>query len=369
MKITNLESFLIHVSSKYIERNWHIVKLDTDEGLSGVGEVTLDEKGKTVEAALREVKRYILGKDPFQIERHWQAMYGTWWRKGPVLMSALSGVEQALWDIVGKKLETPIYNLLGGAYRDKIKVYANMQSSQIPEELAEEAKSHVAKGITAVKFFYRGKRLRSRELMPLLQALRDAVGEKVDIALDFTGRYRPDEVLRVAKELEEFGLLFLEEPISFENIDALAKLTAAVRIPIATGERLLSKFEFRELLEKRAADIIQPDPCNSGGILECRKVAAMAEAHYIPVALHNPYSPVGTAVCVQLDTCIPNSTLQEYKEDDIPLRAEFLKEPIRAKNGFIPVPTKPGLGIELNEDLLAELREKHPYEAPEWGSY
>jgi len=373
MKITEVKTILVgSTSTREKWKNWVFVKIDTNEGIVGVGEATVEGKEKTVATAVEELARYLVGKDPFQIEQHWQTMYrSAFWRGGIILNSAISGVEQALWDIVGKKLDTPVYNLLGGPCRNKIRVYTHV-SGGTPEELAENAVQLVKLGYTAVKFGPYGiiderldQRFKERhasiikEAVTRVKAVRNAVGDDVDVMLDLHGRLNPYMAIALAKEFEEFKPLFFEEPVPPENVDALIKVASHTSIPIATGERLFTKFGFREVIEKQAVDIIQPDPSHAGGILECKKIAAMAEAHYISIAPHNPRSPVMTAVVLHLDACTPNFLIQEHVRDDKPPRNEVLVEPLVFEKGFMKLPTKPGLGIELNEKALA----KYPFKA------
>jgi len=349
MKITKLET--VHVAPR-----WLFLKMHTDEGLVGYGEPIVEGRARTAETAVRELERYLLGKDPFQIEHHWQAVYrGAFYRGGPILTSALSGVEQAMWDILGKWLRVPVYQLLGGACRDKIRVYAHT-GGRTPEEYAKNALARVEQGFTALKtsLFEAVKMVDTlrvvKQSVERFRALRDAVGDDVDIGVDFHGRLSPAMAIRMAKALEPYYPMFLEEPCLPENVDAMVTVARSTSIPIATGERLFTKWGFREILEKQAASILQPDLCHAGGILECKKIAAMAETYYAAIAPHNPLGPVALAACIQLDACIPNFLVQEQ----VNLGGGYLKKPFIMKDGYVELPREPGLGIELDDELVRE---------------
>jgi len=358
LKITGLETILAG--------GWVYVKVHTDEDITGLGEAGLSGKSKTLEAAIRELERYLKGKDPLAIEHHWQAMYrNAFFRGGPVLNGAISAVDIALWDIAGKHFEAPVYKLLGGPCRSKVRVYVHLGDRE-PEELAERAKAAVREGYTAVRWapFVEGfERMRYPRLMATavaqVKAVREAVGDDVDICLDAHGRLSPFEAITMARELEKYRPFFFEDPILPENIEAMAEVARHIHIPIATGERLYTIYEFRALLAANACHMVRPDLCLAGGISSCRKIAALAEASYVGVVPHNPLSPVATAACVQLDAAIHNLTLQEYTREDRPPKSEVVKEPVKLENGYLKVPDRPGLGIELNEKAL----EKYPYKA------
>ncbi len=341
-------------------RNWLFVKVETSNGLVGYGEGTLESREKTVETAVLELKRYLVGKDPTEIERHWQAMYrGTFWKGGPVLCSAISGVEQALWDILGKSLGCPVYKLLGGPSRDKVKAYTHV-SGLTPEDLAKNSKQIVAKGFKALKFLTEGanaytvsgipsrhdvmKRSPIKETVARVAAVRNAVGEKIDLMLDAHGRLDPSTATILAKELEPYNLLFFEEPVPPENVEMMAQVCAKSNVPIATGERIYTKFGFSSLLEKHGAQIIQPDVCHAGGILECKKIAALAECYYATVAPHNPNSPVATAASIHLDASIPNFLIQEMIPADTNPRKGLLKPPLKFEDGYLQLPADPAWG-------------------------
>ena len=359
MKITKVATY---TPSEVVERGGQtyvqpltLVQIDTDEGISGVGEGTLETKERTVAACIMEFERYLLGKDPLQIEKHWQAMYrGTYWRGGPIINSAISAVEIALWDIAGKHYNAPIYDLLGGHCRDKVKCYTGVGGST-PEELAENVERAMKAGYPAVKFGAYGENDRMldavEEAERRCRAVRDRVGDKMDIMIECHGRPSLQIVLNLVQSLAKYKPLWIEEPLFPENVDAMAELCRHSQIPIATGERLFTKWGFRELFEKRAAHIVQPDPAHCGGVLETKKIAAMAEAYYVQVAPHCPYFQVALATAVQIDACTPSFLIQEGGG----LRGKWLvKNPLEVENGYIKLPDKPGLGVELDLDAIAE---------------
>lgn len=364
MKIDLIQTFLIHANT----RNWVIVRITTDEGITGIGEATLEGRSETVAAAIGEMSRYLTGKDPFQIERHYQHIYrGQYWKGGPVLTSALSGIELAMWDIVGKKLNQPVYNLLGGAVRERIRLYANgwMNDSVSIDEVAERAQWVVGQGFKALKLAGFNERTelsgKSSYLWALecARAVREAVGDEVELLVDLHGRTDAAQAIALAKEYAKLGIYFLEEPVSPENVPALAEVKRQSGMRIATGERLYTRFGFRELLESRAADILQPDLCHCGGILEAKKIAAMAEAYYVLLSPHNPNSPVSTAACIQFAMCTHNFDMLEYLVEDVSWREELFPGAFQIEEGYLIPSNKPGLGIEFNEEEAA----RHPYKA------
>ncbi|MCD6538738.1 galactonate dehydratase [Candidatus Bathyarchaeota archaeon] len=360
MKITGIE--LIHVRPR-----WLFLKLKTDEGIIGYGEPILEGKARTVEMAVREFFEYLKGKDPRRIEHHWQAMYRwSFYRGGPIIMSAISGIEQALWDILGKYLGQPIYQLLGGAVRDKIKLYAGV-GGETPEECVENAEKRIKEGFKAIKMApFDATRIidtprKIKDAVEKVAAVRDAVGDDIDIGIDCHGRLSPSMAILAAKALEPYHPMFLEEPCLPENVDAMVRVARSTSIPIATGERLFTRWGFREVLEKQAASILQPDLCHAGGIFECRKIAAMAEIYYAAIAPHNPLGPIALAACLQLDACTPNFLIQEHAT----LGEGYLKRPFKIEDGYVRVPSEPGLGIELDEDAVMEKRYKGDWKNPQ----
>lgn len=359
MKITRLETVLV-------QPRWLFLKMHTDTGLVGYGEPVVEGRAHTVREAVRELEEYLIGKDPRRIEHHWQAIYRhAFYRGGPVLTSALSGIEQAMWDILGKSLGAPVYQLLGGACRDRIRMYAHCGGAT-PEAAAEAAKAKVAEGYTALKTGVGKVPARMVESPVFVEAcaarfaaMRQAVGSEVDIAIDFHGQISPALAIRLARALEPYHPMFIEEPCLPENVDTMVTVARSTSIPIATGERLFTKWAFREVLEKQAAAIVQPDLCHAGGILEGKKIAAMAECNYAGIAPHNPLGPISLAACLQLDACTPNFLIQEQ----VSLGDGYLKQPFQLVDGYIPLPTAPGLGIELDDEAIAAL-EGHEWKSP-----
>ncbi len=364
MKITNIKTYIVHC----YRTNWGFVKIETNEGVSGIGEVTLEMKEKAVDAAVHELKDYLIGKDPCDIERHFHTCYrDSYWRSGPVLMSALSGVEMALWDISAKSLGVPVHRLLGGKCNDRVKAYANgwFAGATTPEGFAVSAKAAVARGFLALKWDPFGKAYMNMSLkeidsaLAIIGAVRDAVGNEVDLLIEGHGRFNVPTAITIARELEPFRPLFFEEPIPPDNLDALADVRSKSPVRIAAGERLFHRNQFRDLFEKRAADFVQPDISHAGGLGELRKIAAMAESYLIPFAPHNPSGPVANAATLQLAACTSNFCLLETMATDIPWRKYLTTENLVFEDGYFKIPDRPGLGIELNEEAFAE----YPYQS------
>ncbi|MCX7012930.1 MAG: galactonate dehydratase, partial [Candidatus Sumerlaeota bacterium] len=304
MKITQLETF-------FVKPRWMFLKISTDEGIGGWGEPIVEGRARTVAMAIAEHAPRLVGQDPRRIEHLWQQMYrGTFYRGGPVLVSAISGIEQALWDIKGKLYGAPVYEMLGGAVRERIRMYGHARGAG-PDGAARGAAEAQRRGFTAIKT---GLEAPVRNVdtpayvertVEKIAAMRRAVGSEFDIAIDFHGRVSPAMAIRLAEALEPLRPLFIEEPCLPENVDALVRVARATTIPVATGERLFTRWGFREVLEKQAAAILQPDLCHAGGIFEARKIAAMAEVYYASVAPHNPLGPISLAACLQVDSCAP----------------------------------------------------------------
>ena len=363
MKITDLELF-------YLQPRWLFLKISTDEGICGWGEPIVEGRAHTVAAAVEEYRPVLIGADPCKIEHLVQLMYrGTYYRGGPVFMSAISGIEQALWAIKGKYYHMPIYEMVGGACRDRVRMYGHLKPAAIAgefpvEEMLKIADPRLAEGFTAVKYSVIPP-IRPLDNLEMLHAIvdrfaavRQRVGSKVDIAVDFHGRVSSSMSIRVLKELEPYYPLFVEEPVLPENTEEMVRVARSTSIPIAAGERLFGRFGFRRLIEQQAVSVVQPDLCHCGGIFEARKIAAMAETYYMQVAPHNPLGPISLAACLQLDACIPNLLAQEHPA--MPNRQDLgvgiLKKPfVIESDGCIRVPTGDGLGIEVDEQAMAKL--------------
>ena len=365
MKITKIETFLVSLN----HRNLNFVKVHTDEGLYGIGEAYSAGPDTAVVEAIHDFETWIVGRDPFDIEGIWQLMYnGSRFPMGIVLGAAISGIEHALWDIKGKALGVPVYELLGGKCRDRVRVYQSA-GGNTPEELAEHAVSLIETyGYTGLKigpqpagFAQMPENAIVREAARRIEAVREAVGPDVDIGVDPHARtFEPARALNMIEALKPYDPFFVEEPLRPENLDALASLRARAKVPIATGECLYTKFQFRDLLVRDAVDVIQPDVCLAGGLLELKKIAAMAETFYVTMAPHNPMGPVATAVNVHLAASTPNFLILEYASDDRAPRRDLIQEPMILKDGYLELPTQPGLGIELNEEAFSH------YPAQRW---
>ena len=363
MKVTQIKTFICHA----YRTNWVFVKVITDSGLYGVGEATLEYREPTVVQAIKELERYLVGKDPHNIEAFWHDAYrDAYWRGGVVLMSALAGVEMALWDIKGKALGVPVYQLLGGKVRDSVKCYANawFAGAKKPEEFAQKAKIAVKNGFSGLKWDPFGKEYLNidpkhlNEALDCIAAVKDAVGDRVHLIIEGHGRFNVPTAVRIGNALEKFGILWFEEPIPPDDKKGIAWVRSKIATPVSGGERLYSRFEYADYLRMECADFWQPDVSHAGGIMEVRKIAAMAESHYIPVCPHNPSGPVANAATLQLAACIPNFYLLETMANDIPWRADVSTEKVKFENSEMFIPDLPGLGIDINEEEIA----KHPYE-------
>lgn len=363
MKITQIKTFICHA----YRTNWVFVKVITDSGLYGVGEATLEYREPTVVQAIKELERYLVGKDPHNIEAFWHDTYrDAYWRGGVVLMSALAGVEMALWDIKGKDLGVPVYQLLGGKVRDSVKCYANawFAGAKKPEEFAQKAKIAVKNGFSGLKWDPFGKEYLNidpkhlNDALDCIAAVKDAVGDQVHLIIEGHGRFNVPTAVRIGNALEKFGILWFEEPIPPDDKKGIAWVRSKIATPVSGGERLYSRFEYADYLRMECADFWQPDVSHAGGIMEVRKIAAMAESHYIPVCPHNPSGPVANAATLQLAACIPNFYLLETMANDIPWRADVSTEKVKFENSEMFIPDLPGLGIDINEEEIA----KHPYE-------
>jgi galactonate dehydratase len=339
-------------------RNWILVKVQTDEGIHGWGEGTLEGKDDTVRAAIQEVGKYLIGRDPTAIEDNWQAMSRLgFWRSGVVLSSAVAALDQAMWDIRGKAAGLPVFRLLGGPTRQRIRLYTHVGIYD-PGKMVEDAQRDRADGFTAMKTGAWAGDAALPESVGIaafaerVSLLRETVGPTVEIMIDNHGRSRPSTAVRLARALEPFRLYWFEEPTQPDDIEGLRALRqAGVTMDLATGERLYSKWQYRPLLEQRLADVIQPDLCHAGGITECKKIAALAEAFYVQVAPHSPQGPVSTAAAAHLAMAIPNFHILEYVQSS-PWRERLLREPWPVADGHLTVPDRPGLGVDIDEAAL-----------------
>lgn len=363
MKVTAVETYVCHC----YRTNWVFVRVLTDSGLVGVGEATLEHREQTVVAAVGELERYLCGRDPHDIEAFWHEAYrDAYWRGGPVLMSALSGVEMALWDIKGRDLGVPVWQLLGGRVRDRVPCYANgwFAPAKTPAEFAAKARVAAERGFRGLKWDPFGQAYLTidkrdlRRALACVQAVAEAVGPEVDLLIEGHGRFDVPTAIRIAHALEEFDVTWFEEPIPPDNPEGLAEVKRRSNVPIAGGERLYSRWDAVRYLSLGCVDVLQPDVSHVGGIGELKKVAAMAEAHSLPVCPHNPLGPVTTAATLQLAACVPNFWLLETMSTDVPYRREITTEEIRFADGCIRIPERPGLGVDLNLEAIAA----HPYQ-------
>ena len=347
LRITKLETMLV-------KPRWLFLKVHTDAGIVGLGEPIVEGRARTCAAAVKQLEEYLVGKDPRSVVHHWQAMYRhAFYRGGPVLTSVISGIDMALWDIKGKALGVPVYELLGGPTRRRVRVYAHARSPEAVRAAKAQgftafktgvAKQHPARIVETPGFV--------RRAAEAFAKLREAAGEECDIGIDFHGAISPQTAKLLIKALEPYQPMFVEEPVQCQNVDVMAEIARGTHLPIATGERIFTKWGFREILEKGAASILQPDLCHAGGITEVRLIAGMAEAYYAAIAPHNPLGPISLAAGLQLSASIPNFLCQEQ----VSLGEGYIKRPFEVRDGYIDLPHGPGLGIELDEDALADKR-------------
>jgi galactonate dehydratase len=355
------------------------LKIETDEGIIGWGEPVVEGRAATVHAAVSEFMGCLIGKDPLTIEDHWQTMYrGHFYRGGPEGLSAIAGIDQALWDIKGKRYGLPIYEMLGGLARSRLRVYSWVAGDR-PAEAVAHAKEKMAQGFNAVKMngteelHYIDSYKKIDAVCERLAAMRDAFGYELDIAIDFHGRVHKPMAKVLAKALSPFKLMFIEEPVLPENNEALREIARHTDTPIAVGERMFSRWDFKKLMADGYADIIQPDLSHAGGVSECKKIFAMAEAYDMAVAPHCPLGPIALAACIQVDACTPNVFIQEqslgihYNQGNDIL--DYLADPavFLYENGFVSIPKGPGLGIEVNEAKVREMAAVgHNWKNPLW---
>lgn len=376
MQVENYELF-------EVRPKWVFLKIETSSGAVGWGEPTLARQSSSLQAAVTDMmEQYIIGEDPADIEDHWQKMYRNgFYRGGPVLMSALAGIDQALWDLKGKQFGAPVYELLGGKARDRIRLYQHVHTAnggiKSPQEVGEDAAAQVEAGFTSLKMtITNGLRRvdtpeKVHEAVARLEAVREAVGNGVDVGLDLHGRASKPMAKRLVTALEPYEPMFYEEPVLPEQADSFPEIAARTSIPIAAGERMHSRWDCKQAFENQAVDIIQPDLSHAGGITEVHKIAAMAEAYDVALAPHCPLGPISLAACLQIDACAPNALFQEqvlhradiadfdvfrYVANDIMFDYD--------EQGFVDLPSGPGLGIEMDEEAVRE----HAIEDLRWQS-
>lgn len=372
MKIKSFELF-------QVPPRWLFLKIETDEGIVGWGEPVIEGKAATVKAAVKELMESLIDKNPLLIEDHWNTMYrGGFYRGGPILMSAIAGIDQALWDIKGKYYNAPIHELMGGKVRDRIKVYSWIGGDR-PSEVGLEAKKMQDQGFSAVKMNateelqFVDTYAKIDQAIARIAAVREAGGPDFGIGIDFHGRVHKPMAKILAKELEPFRPMFIEEPVLPENNESLREIANHVAIPIATGERMFSRWEFKNLLQQGFADIIQPDVSHAGGITECKKILSMAEAYDVSAALHCPLGPIALAACLQIDATCYNAFIQEqslgihYNQGSDLLDYLTDKSIFEYQAGYVKIPDKPGLGIEVDEEHVRKMASiGHNWKNPLW---
>lgn len=372
MKIIDYELF-------QVPPRWLFLKITTDEGLIGWGEPVIEGKASTVGAAVDEFMQQLIGKNPLNIEDHWNMMYrSSFYRGGPILMSAISGIDQALWDIKGKYYNAPVHELLGGACRDSMKVYSWIGGDR-PQDTSNSAKKALENGFEAIKMNateelqYVDSYGKIDLVIERVAGIREAVGNQLGIGIDFHGRVHRPMAKVLAKELEQFKPMFIEEPVLSENIEAVREISQTTTIPIALGERLFSRWDFKPILESGYVDIIQPDLSHAGGITECKKIISMAEAYDVGAAPHCPLGPIALASCLQVDATCHNAFIQEqslgihYNKDSDILDYIKNKEVFEFQDGYVNIPKKPGLGVEIDEDHVREMAKvSHDWHNPVW---
>jgi galactonate dehydratase len=366
MEITDVEPVL---ADRYL-----FVRIHTDEGITGLGESGTWGYLEASAGALEAFERYLVGKDPLEIEHHWQSLYRNCHFRGAAIMGALSAVDIALWDIAGKHYGVPVHRLLGGPTREKARVYAHVYG-ETTEELVTGCEKAKERGFTAIghlnpladeprsKPYFETHAEKIGEAAERVRRFREAVGTEVDLCIEIHRRLDPHEAVALGREIEQYHPMFMEDPTRPDNFDAMAEIARKVDVPIATGERIHTSHEFEMLLERDAVDYVRPDVCMVGGLSHAKKIASLAEAHYAQVVPHNPLSPVSTAACLQLAACIPNFAIQEYpyRQDGGEPGRELLVDPLERDGGYLSIPDEPGIGVELDDDALDD----HPYEPRE----
>ncbi|MCQ9302541.1 MULTISPECIES: galactonate dehydratase [Mammaliicoccus] len=372
MKIVDYELF-------QVPPRWLFLKITTDEGIVGWGEPVIEGKAQTVGAAVDEFMQQLIGKNPLNIEDHWNMMYrSSFYRGGPILMSAISGIDQALWDIKGKYYNAPVHELLGGACRESMKVYSWIGGDR-PQDTANAAKKAFENGFEAIKMNateelqYIDSYDKIESVVQRVAGIREAVGNQLGIGIDFHGRVHKPMAKVLAKKLEPYNPMFIEEPVLSENIEAVREISQTTTIPIALGERLFSRWDFKPILESGFVDIIQPDLSHAGGITECKKIISMAEAYDVGAAPHCPLGPIALASCLQVDATCHNAFIQEqslgihYNKDSDILDYITNKEVFEFKDGYVDMPKNPGLGVEIDEAHVRKMAEVgHDWHNPIW---
>ena len=362
MKVTGVETFLVHPGRG---KNLLFVKVSTDEGIHGWGEAyTQADRDRSIEISVHEMAEYLKGRDPFDIKHFTSVMYNDFLGKRGSMecYSAISALEHAMWDIAGKACGQPVYNLLGGKVREKVRVYANGwgDGGKDPHATAARALEIIEQGFTALKWdpfpnpwrAYIDKD-QERAAIEGVRIMRETVGPNIDLMVEVHRRLAPINAIRVANEIEQYRPYWFEEPVSARNLDAMAEVRSKINLPIMTGEELYTKTEFREVFERRAADILNPDVCNVGGILELKEIAAMAEAHLVAMSPHNYNSTmIGLAATVHAAATMPNFLITEYFVNFEGLGKEIARPPLLQQDGYVTLPTTPGLGLDLDEDAL-----------------
>jgi galactonate dehydratase len=370
LKIARIQTFSFWAKWK----NWLFVRVETDDGLHGWGEASLAGAIGAVEKAVEDLGSVLIGKDPGGVERHWQAMYHAWrWRGGPIQASAQAALDIALWDIEGKRLGVPVCRLLGGPYATRIRAYAShwLDNVSTPEEAHAGAREAVKRGFSAFKWNpFKNGRFRTHEAetivheTALMEAARDGAGPGTDIFCDLGERLSPRTALAAARAFAPFRPGFFEEPVPFENAKAMIALKRDLPVPLATGEHLETRWDFRELIEGSGADILQPDVCHGGGITETKRIASLAETYFLTIAPHNSGGPIATAASLHLLASIPNYYVLEQLEGERALRDSICVEPLKIEDGCFVLPERPGLGIELDFKAI-----EHQTSRPVEGHY
>ena len=375
MKITKMNLYTV-------PPRWLFLEIETDEGITGWGEPVVEGRASIVKTAVEDFSDYLIGKDPMKIEDHWQAMYrGGFYRGGPEVMSAIAGIDQALWDIKGKYYNAPVYDLLGGKCRDKLKVYSWVGGDR-PFDLLNGIQVLKDSGCTAIKMngteemHYVDDFSKIEEVANRIAQVREKFGYEIGIGVDFHGRVHKTMAKVLARELDQFKLMFIEEPVMVQNNEALREIVKHTSTPIATGERMFSRWDYKNLFMDGYVDIIQPDVSHAGGISEVKKIVSMAEAFDVAVAPHCPLGPIALAACVQIDACTPNAFIQEqslgihYNKGGDLLDYIENKDMFQFENGFIQIPEGPGLGVVVNKEKVLEAAKiGHNWKNPVWRNY